>query len=218
MKLKKLLIILAAGLLSLPVLALSACDGAADAGGGANTYVMEAEYTDLTGVQGAGISSDPHGVELITGDGTQAQKDLGWSEGYFVSCTYNTAFKLTFNFEADKAGTATVILRLGSELGDLTLASDGFAVVLNGESISYSGMFVAGTSEFDKMKFYDKTVTTKAKLQAGANVLELKTLANKYANGVSVGGPMIDCVKIKTDCKLTYTQKTENPGLRGSIE
>ncbi len=196
--------------------ALSSCDETGKAGNGANTYVMEAEYVDIENVSGAGISDAKSGYGMIFGNGTQAEKDKGWSSGYFVGYTYTTDFEMQFKFTADKAGTATIILRLGSELGDLSLSSDGFGVKLNGTEISYSNMFVQNSTSMLEMKFYDKTLTTTATLKQGENVITLNTKNNTYKAGLT-GGPIIDCIKISTDAKLTYTEKTDNPSHRGGI-
>lgn len=215
MKRKSILTLLVAGLLTLPVFSFASCSfpflGGEEGDGNTQTYTLEAEYTDLTGVLGAGISSGPSELELIHGDGTQAQKDLGWSEGYFIKDTYNTAFKLTFNLTADRAGTATLILRVGCEFaGGMTMDSSGFGVTVNGKEIAYSGVFIQGTTEYENMKFYDKTISTKVELKEGANVIELSTHENTYNGGNSIGGPLIDCIKLKTASVITWTPKTEN--------
>lgn len=218
MKSKKLLTWLLAGTLLTGATALSGCDlfGSATSGG-MQTYVMEAEYTNLDNVAGAGISSDQHGVEMIYGDGTQAQKDLGWSNGYFVGYTYATGVTLTFDFNAETAETATIILRLGSELGTLSLDPTVFEVRLNDAAIPYSTLSVTGSS-IEEMRFEDKTVTTTATLKAGANKIEIVILKNTLMNGTKTGGPCVDCIKVETKAKLTWTDKTDNPSRRGAIE
>ena len=195
--------------------AFAACNDPEDPSASNQGYVMEAEYINLDGVAGAGISSDQGGVEMIYGKGTQDEKDLGWSNGYFVGYTYATNLELNFEFNAETAGTASITLRLGSELGDLTLDSNTFEVSLNGKSIRYRNVFVEG-STIEAMKFYDRTITTSADLQEGANKITLKVLENDFKSG-KTGGPTIDCIKIKTDSKLTWTDKTDNPSRRGSM-
>lgn len=219
MKSKKWMGLLLAGALLTGTMAMSACDflpGNNNAGG-VETYVMEAEYINLDGVSGAGISSDQSGVEMIYGDATQEQKALGWSNGYFVGYTYATNVTLTFEFNADTAATASIILRLGSELGNLNLDPTVFEVRLNGTPISYSSLYVAG-SKIEAMNFSDKTVTTTANLVAGANKIEIVILKNTLMNGTKTGGPCVDCVKVETKAKLTWTEKTDNPSRRGAIE
>lgn len=207
-------VILAAVILCGAVAVMTACGEGSD--GTEKSYVMEAEYINLDGVSGAGISSDQSGVDMICGDGTREQKDLGWSNGYFVGYTYATGLELDFVFKSDAETTATIILRLGSELGDLSLDPTTFSVIINGAEITYSNMYVEGSS-MESMKFSDKTVATNAKLKEGENTLTLKVLSNTFMNGTKTGGPCVDCVKIETSAKLTWTDKTDNPGRRGSI-
>ena len=216
MKLKKLIGLSLATVMAATGFALASCDDPDD-GGKATTYTMEAEYINLDGVSGAGVSSDQSGVEMIYGDATDAQKALGWSNGYFVGYTYASNLTLEFVFNAETAGTATIILRLGSELGDINLDPSVFAVKLNGENITYSNMFVEG-SLIEEMKFTDKTVTTTANLKQGENKISLVVLTNTLMNGTKTGGPCVDCVKIETTSKLTWTDKTDNPSRRGAIE
>lgn len=180
-----------------------------------NDYVMEAEYTEMENVKGTGISSDQSGFEMIYGDGTDAQKNLGWSSGYFVGYTYTTDFSMDFKFTSDSAEKCTIILRLGSELGNISLSPESFKVTLNGTSISYNSIYIEG-SELSEMKFYDKTVAIGVELNTGENVLNLKVCANNLRNG-QTGGPVIDCIKLQTAAKLTYTENTNNPGRRGEI-
>ncbi len=185
--------------------------------GGLQTYTFEAEYTDLDGVQGAGISSDQGGVEMIYGDGTDEQKALGWSNGYYVGYTYSANLEITFEFEADKAATGTVVLRLGSELGAITLDPTSFAIKLNDSDIAYQSLYVEGSNDYPSMKFYDLTVTTSAALKAGKNTISLVILPNTLCLGTKTGGPTIDCLKVTTTAALTWTPKTENPSNRGGI-
>ena len=220
MKLKK--IIGYSALACVAAFSLAACtetgnEGPNTGGGKLTTYVMEAEYVDLDDVKGAGISSDQSGVELIYGEGTQAQKDKGWSSGYFVGFTYTAEFSMDFVFTASVESTATIIIRLGSELGDITLNPDNFPIKLNGTAINYSSMFVAGNEgDMANMTFSDKTVATSATLKAGENKITLSISPNDLRYG-QTGGPTIDCIKIQTTAELTYTEKTDNPSRRGGI-
>lgn len=216
MNVKKLTAFVTCLVLSLCCFALAACGGGEQEDNvNKDYYVMEAEYIDLDDVNGAGISSDQKGVDMIYGDGTDAQKKLGWSNGYFVGYTYATDLELTFVFEASEATKATIVLRLGSELGDIALDTSNFAISLNGKNVRYRGFSIEG-STIEAMKFTDCTVSTSASLKKGENVLTLKILENDIKSG-KTGGPTVDCVKIKTEAKLTWTDKTENPSKRGSL-
>lgn len=203
---------------------LSACGEPNDSGtipvpDGASEYVMEAECVDLDDVVGSGISSSQSGIEMIYPDVGSNPDASNWSGGYYVGYTYNPECVITFEFESDSAATATIILRLGSELGDLTLTPDAFSVKLNGTEISYSSIYVQGSDSMAEMKFYDKAVTSTANIVAGKNTIMLSVLPNELnasAQGNKTGAPCIDCVKIQTAAKLTWTDR-DNVSKRGEI-
>lgn len=196
--------------------AFAACGGSGS-GGGVETYVFEAEYTDLTGVQGGGHSNEASGVGMIYGNGTEEEIEAGWSSGYFVAFTHREGVKLTFEFNSSEAVSgATIVLRVGSEMGNLTFTPSSFEVKLNGEAIEYGNMTVENSSVLENMKFYDKTVTANASLLKGKNELTLTVLANSLSGGVTAG-PIIDCVKISTKAKLDWNPLTDNPSKRGDI-
>mgnify|MGYP000862247864 FL=1 len=182
------------------------------------TYVMEAEYVDLSDVKGGGHSNEASGVDVIYGDGTETQKEAGWSNGYFIAFTHKEGVQLKFVFTASKATTgATIVLRLGSEMGELTFNSSSFSVNLNGQEIEYGNMTIASNSpSLSEMVFYDKTIATTAALKEGENVLTLTVLANELAGGTTAG-PIIDCVKITTNVELEWVELTDNPDRRGEI-
>lgn len=206
------------------VLMFTGCDiinqvigGGKPSGSGAGTYTFEAEYIDLDDIQGAGESSSQGGVQMIYGNG-ESDKSKGWSEGYYVAYTYVANLKLDFNFESDSDAKATVILRLGSELGNLMLTPDLFEVQLNGETVPYASLSLNGGTSLEDMKFYELVVNTNANVKAGSNTLSLIVRDNKLVAGERVGAPCVDCVKITTSAKLTWTPKLDNPENRGNTD
>lgn len=220
----KIVSVLLVAVLAVSACMLSGCDlvnsilgNDDEKGSGTNQYVFEAEYIDLSNVQGAGESSSQGGVQMIYGNG-ESDKSKGWSEGYYVAYTYVANLKLDFNFQSDSDATATVVLRLGSELGNLMLTPDLFEVQLNGETVPYSSLSLNGGTSLEDMKFYDLVVNTNAKVKAGANTLSLIVRDNKLVAGERVGAPCIDCVKITTSAAITWTPKTDNPDNRGNTD
>ena len=184
---------------------------------GIKRYTMEAEYINLDGISGGGHSSEASGVDMIYGDGTDDQKAKGWSNGYFVAFTHREGVEFEFIFNSAEAATGvTIVLRVGSEMGALTFSPSSFSINLNGDELEYGNMSIAHSPILGDMVFADKTVATTAKLVKGENVLKLKVLANDLAGGTTAG-PIIDCVKITTAAKLTWTDKTENSDNRGGI-
>lgn len=181
---------------------------------GPSSFVMEAEYIDFTGLVGGGHSNEQYEEMMIYGNGSDAEKELGWSNGYFVSATHKEGICLTFVFTADKAvENATIVLRLGSEMGNLNFTPDDFEVSLNGEAIDYEPMYLTSSARLEDMKFVDKTVTNEASIKEGENVLTLTVLANTLAGGTTAG-PIIDCVKITSGAKLEWNPLLDNPDKR----
>ena len=185
--------------------------------GGTNkpsSFVMEAEYVDFTGLVGGGHSNEQYEEMMIYGNGSQEEIDLGWSNGYFVSATHKADICLTFNFTSDKeVSNAMIVLRLGSEMGDLTFAPDNFEIKLNGEAIDYNPMYITNSPVLEEMKFVDKTITTKATIKAGENTITLKVLPNTLSGGTTAG-PIIDCIKITSGATLNWNPLTDNPDKR----
>lgn len=87
--------------------------------------------------------------------------------------------------------------------------SKSFSVIVNGEELEYSGMYIAN-SDINVAKFYDKAVAEGFTLKQGSNTIQLRVNANTIRGGNSRGGPLIDSVKVSTDASLTRTPKTEN--------
>lgn len=222
MKIKRIIALLA--LVTVFATSLTGCDmingllgGSTGGGNGTQTYTLEAEYIDLTNVKGAGESSSQAGVQMIYGTG-EADKAKGWSEGYFVGYTYVANLKLDFNFKSDAAAKATIIVRLGSELGNLMLTPDIFEVQLNGATVPYASLSLNGGTTLEDIKFYDLVVNTNAQLKAGDNTISLIVRDNKLVANERVGGPCVDCIKITTSANVTWTPKTENPANRGGTD
>ena len=177
-------------------------------------YTMEAEYVDLEGIEGEGVSSAQTGVGVIWGDGTETHKKRGWSNGYYVGYTYRNGFQLDFVFQSDRAEIATLILRLASELGDISLTAEEFSVTVNDKEIGYLKMFVEGSPSMAEAVFYDRTITTAIELNVGENKISLIVNKNKLKHG-STGGPLIDCIKLQTEATLTWLEHKDNPDKRG---
>ncbi len=222
MKLKRLFTAIIATLLVISAFALTACTGGGDdsstSGGGSTgskELTMEAEYIDLDGVPGAGLSSDQQGVNMIYGDGTEEQKKM-WSNGYYVYCTYAPDISLEFKFTAKEAANGSITMLLGSECGDISFGPNILKVELNGKEITYTPKKVKNNQP-NEMTFTEFKVTTNAAFKAGENVLKLTVLQNSLRGSGNTAGPCVDCVKLKSTTALSWTPKTDNPSKRGSM-
>ena len=95
---KGLMVVLTLALLMIFV----GCDKTDNGGGGKfKTYVMEAEYIDLSQAVGAGMSSEASGVNMIWGNG-ESDVSKGWSSGYYIGFTYSAGLTLILFLESSK--------------------------------------------------------------------------------------------------------------------
>ncbi|MCK9233990.1 MAG: hypothetical protein M0P92_04840 [Acholeplasmataceae bacterium] len=208
---KGLMVVLTLALLMIFV----GCDKTDNGGGGKfKTYVMEAEYIDLSQAVGAGMSSEASGVNMIWGNG-ESDVSKGWSSGYYIGFTYSAGLTLDFVFESSKVESATLILRLGSEIGDINFTPESLEVKLNDVKINYSNLLVFG-SDMASMEFEDFTLASNLELLEGENVISITILDNTLRSG-QIGGPMIDAIKVKTKAQLSWEEKLTNPEERGAI-
>lgn len=167
---------------------------------GKNTLVMEAEYTYMDDVAGAGLSDNTSGLGMIYGNGTDAQKEM-WSNGYYVGYMHNTNTLLTFEFNSSVAVTATITFRLACEKEDLVLESgENLDILVNGEA-QYFQWNVTCSAEMSEAKFYDFTLTVD--LAEGANKIELDVLEKI--------GALIDYVSVVATAELTWEPHEDNP-------
>lgn len=200
---------------------LGACSQPKDPGtqgGGSSTFIMEAEYTDLEGVEGGGNSVEKSGFDMIYGDGTSQEiNSYGWSSGYFVAYTHKADVKLTFDFESDSAvDNATLVIRMASEMGATSFGPDEFEIKVNGAEIDYDPVYLLSYGTLEEMRFVDNTITNKMALKAGSNTITLRVKTNNLT-GAGTIGPIIDCVKITSKANLSWTPLVDNPDHRGEI-
>lgn len=176
---------------------------------GKNSLLMEAEYTKMEGVAGAGLSDNTSGLSMIYGDATEAQKEM-WSSGYYVGYMYNTETLLTFDFNSSAATKATITFTLACEQKDLTLQSgENVDILVNGEKQSFTWFITY--SEMSEAKFASNYKLT-VDLAEGANKIELDV--------ITPVGLLVDCVKVVASdatAELSWNALTDNPDRRGGF-
>ena len=179
MNTKRIISLALAAVMLVSVMSFTGCDlldqllGDQTGGGatGKNALTMEAEYTFMDDVAGAGLSDNTSGLSMIYGNGTEDQKAM-WSNGYYVGYMYNTSTVLTFEFNSSAATTATITFALACEQNDLVLTSgENVDILVNGESVYYAPMSIT-CSEMHEAKFYTYTLSN-VELVEGANKIEL---------------------------------------------
>ncbi len=190
-----------------------------------DTFVIEAEYTDLyeadgTPKAGHGYSGGADGADMVQKDEDGSAKA---SNGYWVGYLYNKGLSLNFVFNSTKAVTGvTLTLRLSCEIKDMELTPDLWAVRVNdsdssSRGIEYGSFSLAGASTSDSdnyvRPFTDRTSAVTIDLVEGKNEIDLVTI-----NDITMGGtmyataPMVDCIKLShlSGSSLSYTKHEEN--------
>ena len=174
---------------------------------GKNTLLMEAEYTFMDDVAGAGISDGTSGLSMIYGKGSDDQKEM-WSNGYYVGYMHNSNTVITFEFNSSKATTATLTFAIGCELNDMVLsAGENLDILVNGEQQIFT--WSVEKSEMDTAKFYEYKLNN-VQLKEGENKIEIKVLPQQPATF----GPLLDCVKVVANdatVELSWEPKEDNP-------
>lgn len=219
MKIKKILAALAACALVVPAAAFAACgDGNTGDGNvtGDGVYKFEAEGVDLSEQHGSGASNEAIGCQMIQGQNKasiRSNKTVlnSISEGYFVGffSTEGTTLEFNINAEADVTG-ATLILRLASEWGTMNVDDSIMTIEVNGTKISYEPITVSG-KKINSLNeivygvpFKDFEVSTKINLNKGENTIKLIASGKQYPQSAVCMGPGVDCIKIKSDAKLSW--------------
>ena len=237
MKLKKIAMAALFALIAALAFAFAACGDGTPAENGGNgsdldpsitetetpsKYTMQAEYIDLDGVKGSGLSNSAEGVAMITGNGTDAEKEKGWGEGYYVSQMHAAGCRLDFVFTARSAQTTSISVRLSSELGQLTFTPQDLAFMLNDKELPYTTLVVKGaqtsTPDLTAAVFNDYTITTSVMLEKGENTFSIMVRQNSLRGDGNVAGPMVDSVTFTTKAVLEWTDHKDNISRRDNSE
>ncbi len=209
MKTKRIISLALVAVMLVSVMSFTGCDlldqllGSIPGGTtGKNTLKMEAEYTYLDDVDGAGLSDGTAGLAMIYGNGTDAQKEM-WSNGYYVGYMYNYNTLITFEFNSSAATTATLTFRLACEQNDLVLQSgENLDILVNGEAQYFQWNITK--SEMSEAMFYDYKLTVD--LVEGANKIEIDVL--------KAIGSLIDYVNVvasDSSVELSWEPREDNP-------
>lgn len=165
--------------------------------------VMEAELTNLDGLQGSGWSGGASGANMI-----QMFPDA--SNMRAVGYTYMEGLTFTFRFDSDKqVSDAALYVSLSSEIGTVTFNPSNFGILLNGTEINYADMTVTGTTNVVSA-FKEYAAASGLTLNEGENVVQLVIRNNLLIGGERIGGPIIDCIRVETSANLTWQPYSYN--------
>lgn len=190
---------------------------------GTKTATFEAEGVDLSLANGHGWSNNVSGCGMIQGQNTAKIKENASvlnsiSNGYFVGYFGVSDVELTFEVNAAEAvSDATLVLRLASEWGTMTVDQTVMKIEVNGENIDYTPFTVTGKKiesaavvEYG-VPFADFTISPKISLNKGANTIKLIAQGKDFNGNESMDiGPAVDCIKIKSMTDLTWESLWED--------
>lgn len=170
--------------------------------------IFEAEYIDVSNIEGKGYSGEASGTKIIEKDNYNANA----SNGYYVSWLYNPGIKLVFNINADDVcSNVYLTLRLSAEFyaNNLTLTDDEFKVEVNSTQVSFSDLYfdLSNVDSESKLAFADFNVSKISSLNKGNNTITLTINNNtKYAGTMYAKAPMVDCVKVYSDKTVSWAE------------
>ncbi len=165
-------------------------------------YVFEAELTELEGLEGLGVSGSPTGIGLASESST--------ASGEFYVGNLGVNSPITFKITSDKACTATLKIRVGTNvLGTVSWDPTSFVIKVNDVAVEYEAFETApGEDVSDQQNFKWKTIGD-IELVEGENTIVLVAGENTYRSNMS-SAPSLDCIKLITDAALTMEEYPEN--------
>ena len=185
---------------------------------GVQTYVFEAEDTNLSGKTGPAISGSANEIGMIV-----VSEGLGASNDRSVGYLYQYGNSLEFYIAADEDLTdVTLSISLSAEMEDLTLTPDTFGMYLNDEKLMYDTIEITDVPAFDAMSYVAESVPFQyyligenLTLKKGANLVKLLTENNDAYTGTTMvaHAPLVDALKVETEGVVIWDENFGVPAL-----
>ena len=178
---------------------------------GAQTWVFEAEDTDLTGKIGPSYSGSAQEESMIIfNDGCGASNDR------LVGYLYESGISLEFPVACDQdVDNAQIIVSISGEY--ITMSYDGneFQVIVNGEAKPYPQVTIEADSKTPLTPCGDLIQISGVSLKKGANLIQLLTNNTKSVDGTTfkANAPIVDCVKVVTDAVVIWDENAGVPAV-----
>ena len=174
---------------------------------GENTYVFEAELTDLTGKSGPGFSGTSAETNMIV-----FQEGMEASGDRYISYLYQMGNSVEFYIASDKdAANVNFTARLSAEMADFTIDPNNYTISVNDTPVQYSAISFTNvptsTNDGQCLPFEDYVISANVTLKEGANVIKFTTSnSDNYVGSGTISGtaPLIDCIKLTTDAVLAW--------------
>lgn len=184
---------------------------------GINSYVFEAEHTDLTGKIGPAFSGTAQETGMIV-----SVENRNCSNDKFVSYLYRNGNSLEFYIVSDETvSDVTIELSLSAELRDYTYNKDNFGMYLNDVKLDYGDIefkdVPPASITADCLSFKYFVIGNNLTLNKGANLFKLVTENSVGLTGTTLeaAAPIIDALKVTTSAVVTWD---ENYGLPANLD
>ena len=173
-----------------------------------NTYVFEAEYVDVSELEGSGYSGGGSGIALILTDWDHIS---GASNDFSLNYLFTPLLEFEFHITSDKAvDDAKLVLRMMGDWMNYTLKCEEFGVYVNGSRLNFEDIAFdvphddQNPDVRDTFEDYDFGTIS---LKEGDNVILMRVEnASPLAGTMYATAPVLDCIKIETeDAELTWT-------------
>ena len=182
---------------------------------GTQTWIFEAEDTNLSGKTGPAVSGTANEVGMI-----MLNENRNCSGDRCVGYLYAFGNSLEFWIVSDvDIADAVISLSLSAEMEDLTVDPSNFGIYLNDEKLGYAPISITDVPAFDTVtytadvpNFQYYLIIEGAQLKAGGNCLKVMTENNVSYPGTTMTAhaPLVDALKIETEAVLTWD---ENKGV-----
>lgn len=178
---------------------------------GAQTWVFEAEDTDLTGKIGPSYSGSAQEESMIIySDGVEASNDR------MVGYLYESGISLEFYLACDQdVDDASLTVRITGEYTTMSYDGNEYQVLVNGEAKGYPTVTIVGDPAAGLVPCDDLIQISGVSLKKGANLIQLMTNNKKSVDGTTfkANAPVVDCIKVTTDAVVIWDENHGVPAV-----
>lgn len=174
----------------------------------AQTWVFEAEDTDLTGKIGPSYSGTAQEESMIIfNDAIEASNDR------VVGYLYESGVSLEFPLASDVAvNDVQLVVRITGEYTTMSYDGNDFQVIVNGTPRDYERVTIEA-DQSGMQPCQDLIVIEGVSLNEGANMIQLMTNNTNAVTGTtfSANAPVVDCIKLTTTAVVTWDENSGVP-------
>lgn len=185
---------------------------------GVQTWIFEAEDSNLSGKTGPAVSGTANEIGMILG-----HKDRNASNDRAVGYLYQYGNSIEFYIACDEdVNDATLSLSLTAEMENLTIDPGNYGIYLNDAALAYGTIVIDNVPAFDLVTYQADVppyeyfiVAQNASLKKGANLVRLVTENTQGYNGTTMmaHAPIVDALKVETQGVVIWDENYGVPAL-----